>query len=91
MVALPIEENVSSTSKFELVTGIGSSYSNPAADRAHVQVTFSGNVDATICTVWTDIFIDTDITVDMNLSWNTKTMACTITAGILGAVFGELV
>jgi hypothetical protein len=98
IVAAPVQKGVEQhpSSDFELVTGFGSFYSNPAPNRAHVQVTFSGNVSAGPCTVWTDIFIDTDITVgapnsltvDMNISWNTETTLCTVTIGILGAAIG---
>lgn len=86
------------TGDFQPVTGVGSVYSN-AGGNVHVTSTFSGNVDAKICSVWTDVTLDWNlsaggpntVTSDMNLSWHTSNDACSVTAAILGAALGGVV
>lgn len=81
--------------RFELVSGVGCTYSNPSGV-ARLNATFSGNVNAPICTVWTDVSVGGTmsidapnvITVDVNLSFNPETTACTVTAAFLGAAIG---
>jgi hypothetical protein len=99
MIAAPVDEKVSKSSKFHLVTGVAGYYSVSAPDRAHVQIPFGGNVDTAICTAYVDVTLDAEITVskantlsvDMNMSHDVHGTACTVTAGVLGAVIGGLV
>jgi hypothetical protein len=98
LIASRIEDALRDQHSFQLESGPGSEYSNPASDRAHVAVKLSGNVDAGVCSVPTDITFNSDITVsaantldiDMIISWNTGTTACTVTAGALGAALGAI-
>jgi hypothetical protein len=99
LIAQPIDQGVTGSSSFHLVTGVTVNYSNPASNRAHVQVPFGGNVDTGICTAYVDVTVDIDVTVsapntlavDTNISHNVHGTACTVTAGLLGAALGALV
>lgn len=86
------------TGKFHLVTGIGSTYSN-ASGKAHVTTSFGGNVDATICTLWVDVTIDSDITmgaknsltIDANVTPKVQTSLCSIALDILNALAADVI
>jgi hypothetical protein len=100
LVAATVQSGIegSGNGQFQLATGFGSTYSAPSPDRVHLTVDFGGNVDATVCTAWVNATVAADITVsqvntlavDMNMSWQASTTACTITAGLLGGALGLL-
>lgn len=83
--------------KFELVGGVGSTYSNPGG-AATLTSSFSGNVDTALCTVWVDVDVvgvmavstPNVLALDINLAFNPSTSACTVTALVLGAAVGLL-
>lgn len=85
----------SGSSKFELVSGVGATYSN-SGGVAKLAASFGGNVDTALCTVWVDVNVDglmtvdtpNVITVDVNLSFNPSTTACTVAAAALGVLVG---
>ncbi len=86
-----------SSGGFELVSGVGATYSNPGGV-AQLLATFGGNVDTVLCTVWVDVSVggvmtvDTPnvITLDVNLAFQPATTACTVTAAVLGVAVGLL-
>jgi hypothetical protein len=92
-----ISAGLSGSDKFDLVSGVGCSYSVDGS-AAKLQSKFSGNVDAPICTVWADLTVDghflvsqaNTITVDVNVGVQLSTSACQITAAFLGAALGLL-
>jgi len=92
-----ISVGLSGSDKFELVSGVGCTYSG-GGTAAKLQAKFSGNVDAPICTVWADITVDgkllvnqpNSITVDVNVGVQLSASACQITAAFLGAALGLL-
>jgi hypothetical protein len=89
---------LSNSKQFQLKTGVSSTYSNPGG-HVHIATTFTGSVDATICTADVDVTLDSDMTLgaantlntDMNMSHNVHSGACAITAAILGAALGGVV
>jgi len=82
---------------FEVVSGVGCNYSNPGGV-AKLHGSFGGNANTPICTVWVDVSIDgtmsvnapNAVTVDVNLSFDEETTACTVAAAFLGAAIGLL-
>ncbi len=94
LVELGIEEH--GNASLQVVTGYGYSYSNPSPDEAQVVVSFGGNIDAGICTVYTDITATATITcpaantltAEVNIGWNPHSTACTLTIGAIGAAIG---
>ena len=92
-----IQQGLLDNNKLQVVTGIGSNYSN-SSGQAIINTQFSGNIDTPICTVWITITIISTLgvnqtnvlNIDTNISWDTGTSACTVTAAILGAAVGFL-
>ena len=85
------------SNKFELVSGVGTQYANNGGT-AMLSASFGGNVDTDLCTVWVDVSVQGSmavtipnaLTVDVNLSFDPATTACTVAAGALGFVLGLL-
>jgi hypothetical protein len=95
--AIEISQGIASShdERFELVSGVSSTYSNPGGV-PKLHATFSGNVNTPICTVWADIFVDAEISLasptslvlSVDLSRSLSTSACVVTVAILGAAIG---
>ena len=87
----------SSSSGFELISGVSTTYSNPGGI-AQLDATFGGNVDTPLCTVWVDasvggvLRVDAPnvLTTDVTIGFDPATTACTVTAAFLGAAVGLL-
>jgi hypothetical protein len=101
MVSNSISEGLAKPSRFQLVSGVGSTYENRSGT-AHVTSRFGGNVDAEICHPWFDVTVDTDITapssntlgMDINLSWHENPWdeaECDVEAALIASAIGTVV
>ena len=81
--------------QFTLVSGVSSVFSGTGGI-ATVNSTFGGNVNTPLCTIWTDVYVNSTLSVDIPndlksdtlLSWNTHAGLCAIEASFLGAAIG---
>jgi hypothetical protein len=81
--------------QFNLVSGVSSVFSGTGG-MATVNSTFGGNVNTPLCTIWTDVYLNSTLSVDTPndlksdtlLSWNTHAGTCEIIAAFLGAAIG---
>jgi hypothetical protein len=84
--------------RFHLVTGFGSTYSNPVG-KAHVTTVFGGNVDAKVCTLWVDVTVNSDITmgainsltIDATATPQVQTSLCSVALEILGVLISDTI
>ncbi len=81
--------------QFTLVSGVSSVFSGTGGI-ATVNSSFGGNVYTPLCTIWTDVYVNSTLSVDIPndlksdtlLSWKPHAGLCAIEASFLGAAIG---